>query len=78
MIGCESGSCEQSFLLIPESVSEQRRGTGCGRDAHQILLFVLVSLTGTFTEEIEEQKILYGAQEWIYNPFLELSQKYIK
>lgn len=44
MIGCEPGSCAQSSLLIPESISEQPSGTCCVRDAHRILLFVLVVL----------------------------------
>lgn len=54
MIGCEPGSCEQSSLLIPESISEQRSGTCCVRDAHQILLFVLFSLIGTLREQTED------------------------
>lgn len=53
-IGCEPLSCEQSSLLIPESISEQLSGTCCVRDAHQILLFVLVSLIGTIWEQTED------------------------
>lgn len=54
MIGCGPGSCEQSSLLIPESISEQRSGTCCVGDALQILLFVLVSLIGTPREQTED------------------------